>query len=238
MATLLCRLIFLRRGIPALVRAGVGCGLVLAAMCALLLAPAASAYDVPPRLNEVARVYSLGVGEVRCPSQAEWDAYYGSAFAWGSTNLREDYTTLAPFICAGALTVGSPSVPLWQQAAGVWVLVRGVPPPLALPAQRGEGRLPDDRLLQGRRDEARRKRGAGRGALPLRARAPHPPSRALLLVPGQDVPAAALVSAGGAMTRMGTARLTRTGTSPALAGLVPYSDTRDSVVALPLDVEP
>jgi len=123
MATLLCRLIFLRRGIPALARAGVGCGLVLAAMGALLLAPAASAYDVPPRLNEVARVYSLGVGEVRCPSQAEWDAYYGSAFAWGSTNLREDYTTLAPFICGGALTVGSPSVPLWQQAAGVWVLV-------------------------------------------------------------------------------------------------------------------
>jgi hypothetical protein len=83
----------------------------------------AGAYDVPARLNEVAHIYSLGVGEVRCPSQAEWDAYYGSAFAWGSTNLREDYTTLAPFICEGALAVGSPSVPLWRLAAGVWVLV-------------------------------------------------------------------------------------------------------------------
>lgn len=124
MPTLILRLIFPRRGIQAPGRADVGCGLVmLAAMCALLLAPAASAYEVPPRLNEVARVYSLGVGEVRCPTQAEWEAYYGSAFAWGSTNLRKDYTTLAPFICAGALTVGSPSVPLWQQAAGVWVVV-------------------------------------------------------------------------------------------------------------------
>ncbi len=92
-------------------------------MSALLHAPTASAYDAPPRLNEVARIYSLGGGEVRCPSKPEWDAYYGSAFAWGSTNLREDYTTLAPLICAGALSVGSPSVPLWQQAAGVWVLV-------------------------------------------------------------------------------------------------------------------
>jgi hypothetical protein len=83
----------------------------------------ASAYDVPGRLNDVARVYSLGVGEIRCPTQVEWDAYYASAFAWGSTNLREDYTTLAPFICQGALTLGDSSTPLWQQAAGVWVLV-------------------------------------------------------------------------------------------------------------------
>ncbi|MGH3079267.1 MAG: hypothetical protein ACRDPZ_13935 [Gaiellaceae bacterium] len=60
---------------------------------------------------------------MRCPSQAEWDAYYGSAFAWGSTNLKEDYTTLAPLICDGASSVGSASVPHWQQAAGVWVLV-------------------------------------------------------------------------------------------------------------------
>ena len=68
-----------------------------------LLAPSARAYEAPARLNEVARVYSLGVGEVRCPSQAEWDAYYGSAFAWGSTNLREDHSTLSPAMCEGAL---------------------------------------------------------------------------------------------------------------------------------------
>jgi hypothetical protein len=97
---------------------------LLAAVAAmLLLAPAARAHDTPATLNDVARVYSLGVGELRCPSPAEWDAYYGSAFAWGSTNLRDDRTTLAPFICEGALGVGTASVPLWQQAAGVWVLV-------------------------------------------------------------------------------------------------------------------
>ncbi len=88
-----------------------------------LAAAGASAYDVPARLNEVAQVYSLGIGEVRCPAQDEWDAYYGSAFAWGSTNLREDYSTLAPFICEGAMGVGSSTVPLWAQAAAVWVLV-------------------------------------------------------------------------------------------------------------------
>jgi hypothetical protein len=97
--------------------------LALAALAVALLAPAARAYDTPSQLNQVARVYSLGVGEVRCPSQAEWDAYYGSAFAWGSTNLREDYSTLAPAMCEGALGVGDATVPLWQQAAGVWVLV-------------------------------------------------------------------------------------------------------------------
>jgi hypothetical protein len=88
-----------------------------------LAVAAANTYDVPARLNDVAHVYSLGVGEVRCPAQAEWEGYYGSAFAWGSTNLRDDYATLAPFICEGALNVGNASVPLWQQAAGVWVLV-------------------------------------------------------------------------------------------------------------------
>jgi hypothetical protein len=97
--------------------------LVLVTAATLVLAPAVDAYEAPSRLNEVALVYSLGVGEVRCPSQAEWDAYYGSAFAWGSTNLREDYTTLAPAMCDGALGVGRDTVPLWQQAAGVWMLV-------------------------------------------------------------------------------------------------------------------
>jgi hypothetical protein len=90
---------------------------------AVLSVSGAAADDVPARLNEVAHVYSLGVGEVRCPAQAEWEAYYGSAFAWGSTNLREDYATLAPFICEGAMSVGGSTLPLWQQAAGVWVLV-------------------------------------------------------------------------------------------------------------------
>jgi hypothetical protein len=33
------------------------------------------------------------------------------------------YTVLPPMICAGAMNVGSDSIPAWQQAAGVWMLV-------------------------------------------------------------------------------------------------------------------
>ena len=89
---------------------------------ALVLVPAGTAYEAPSRLNEVAHVYSLGVGEVRCPSRAEWDEDWASAFAWAYTNVREDYTVLGPVVCAGALGVGSADVPLWQQALGVLVL--------------------------------------------------------------------------------------------------------------------
>jgi hypothetical protein len=90
----------------------------------LLVAPTAAAYDTPARLNEVAHVYSLGVGEIRCPSEAEWDADpNSSSFGWGYTNVHKDYSVLAPRICEGALDVGGSSTPLWQQAAGVLVLV-------------------------------------------------------------------------------------------------------------------
>lgn len=96
----------------------------LAAIAALGLAHAAWASEPPRLLNEVARVYSLGVGEVHCPSQAEWDADPRRAsFGWGYTNLRHDYSVLPPFVCAGALNLGRNSVPVWQQAAGVWMLV-------------------------------------------------------------------------------------------------------------------
>lgn len=78
------------RGAPTTAK---GRGLVLAALVLLLLTSAAQAYETPARLNEVARVYSQGAGDIRCPSQTEWDAYHGSAFAWGSTNLREDNAT-------------------------------------------------------------------------------------------------------------------------------------------------
>ena len=74
------------------------------------------------QLIEVAHVYSFGVGEVRCPSRAEWDEDWASSFAWAYTNVREDYTVLGPIACKGALGVGSADVPAWQQALGVLVL--------------------------------------------------------------------------------------------------------------------
>jgi hypothetical protein len=95
---------------------------VIALVIALVLVPRAAAYEVPNRLNEVAHVYSSGVGEVRCPSRAEWDADWASSFAWAYTNVREDYTVLGPVACAGALGVGTAEVPAWQQALGALVL--------------------------------------------------------------------------------------------------------------------
>src|SRR6266498_2500687 len=96
----------------------------LVAIVDLSIAPAARASAGPAVLNDVAHVYSLGVGEVRCPSQTEWDADPRRApFSWGYTNVRKDYSVLPPLICTGATNVGSSSVPAWQQAAGVWMLV-------------------------------------------------------------------------------------------------------------------
>jgi hypothetical protein len=95
---------------------------LLSLVVSLVLAPNASGYEAPSRLNDMARVYSLGVGEVRCPSRAEWDEDWASSLAWAYTNVREDYTVLSPFVCMGALGVGSADVPLWQQALGALVL--------------------------------------------------------------------------------------------------------------------
>ena len=99
-----------------------GLPLLLSLAVALVRVPSAAAYEVPSTLNEVARVFSLGVGEIRCPSQAEWEGDWASAVGWAYTNVREDYTVLGPFVCAGALGVGSADVPAWQQALGVLIL--------------------------------------------------------------------------------------------------------------------
>ncbi len=96
--------------------------ILLALVVALVLVPSVSAYEVPSELNRVAQVYSLGVGEVRCPTRAEWDADWASSFAWAYTSVREDYTVLGPVACAGALGVGTAEVPAWQQALGALVL--------------------------------------------------------------------------------------------------------------------
>jgi hypothetical protein len=96
--------------------------ILLSLVVALVLVPSATAYEVPSKLNEVAHVYSLGVGEVRCPSREEWDEDWASSFGWAYTNIREDYTVLGPVVCTGALGVGTADVPAWQQALGALVL--------------------------------------------------------------------------------------------------------------------
>lgn len=88
----------------------------------LVIIATAGASDVPDRLNAVARGYSLGVGEVRCPSPAEWREDWASSFSWAYTNLREEVIVLGPAACEGALGVGGTKVPAWQQALGALVL--------------------------------------------------------------------------------------------------------------------
>jgi hypothetical protein len=104
---------------PKLAFAAAAAAIVVAAA-----APPAHAYETPSHLNEVSRFYSLGVGEIRCDTEAEWRADPASRFAWSYTNVRHDFSVLPPFLCEGALNAGNPTVPLWQQSAGVWTLVR------------------------------------------------------------------------------------------------------------------
>jgi hypothetical protein len=98
------------------------CLLLLNALVVLVLAPGASGYETPLKLAEVTHVYSLGIGEVRCASRAEWDADFASSVGWAYTNIRDEYAVLGPAVCEGALNVGTANVPLWQQALGALVL--------------------------------------------------------------------------------------------------------------------
>ena len=96
--------------------------LLLSLVAALTVVSSAAGYEVPSTLNDVARAYSLGAGEVRCPSQPEWDHDWASSFSWAFTDVRKGYTVLGSVVCSGALGVGSADVPAWQQALGVLVL--------------------------------------------------------------------------------------------------------------------
>jgi hypothetical protein len=96
---------------------------LVALLLTLVIAPAARAYDRPARLNEVARYYSLGAGEVRCATPAEWDADGQAKTYLGYANVRLDYAVLAPLVCEGALNVANTEIPAWQRALGTLVLV-------------------------------------------------------------------------------------------------------------------
>jgi hypothetical protein len=99
------------------------CACAVALLLGLLVVPIGRPYETPPTLNDVARFYSLGVGEVRCASPAEWKADAQSQSSSGYTNIRKEHVVLAPHVCAGALNVASTQVPAWQRALGTLVLV-------------------------------------------------------------------------------------------------------------------
>ena len=115
----------------------------------------ASTSEVPTGLNDVAAVYSLGVGEVRCPSRAEWDADWASSFGWAYTDVRRDYTVLGPVVCTGVLGVGDADVPAWQQALGVLVLTHEAFHLRHWRFRRNEGKV-ECQALANFRDAARR----------------------------------------------------------------------------------
>ena len=104
--------------------------LILLLISAVLAAASpASAYERPGELERVASIFALRDAEVRCPSTDEWigDPVWGNgpnpARAWGYTDMIGDYIVLHPALCAGALAVSDATLPLWQRATGVLVLV-------------------------------------------------------------------------------------------------------------------
>ena len=104
---------------------------VLAIALALVLGlPApAGAYERPALLETVAAHFAMRPAEVRCPSTAEWiaDPMWGTGQnpqrAWGYTDMVAEHIVLHPALCAGALAVSEPAIPMWERATGILVLV-------------------------------------------------------------------------------------------------------------------
>jgi hypothetical protein len=119
----------------------------LALVGTLLVAPVSSAYDKPPELQRIAAVFAMREAEVRCPSTEEWihDPIWGTApnpsRAWAYTDMLNDRIVLHPALCAGALAVSDPGVPLWQRATGVLVLVHEAYHLRLWPWRRNEGKV-------------------------------------------------------------------------------------------------
>lgn len=114
-------------GAPPSVRMLAAIGAVLAS--ALVCASPTDAFDRPPLIEQVASAFALRPVDVRCPTMEEWvsDPIWGSAAnpqrAWGYTDMVNDFSVIHPVLCAGALAVTNATVPGWQRATGVLVLV-------------------------------------------------------------------------------------------------------------------
>ena len=94
----------------------------------LTAAPPAVAYQRSNDLERVASVFAQRGAEVRCPSMDEWiaDPIWGGPKqprAWGYTNMIKEHIVLHPALCAGAMALDDPTLPLWQRATGALVLV-------------------------------------------------------------------------------------------------------------------
>jgi hypothetical protein len=104
----------------------VALGLIVAAT--MVTAPNAAAYGRQPLLETVASAFAMRPADVRCPSPSEWinDPIWGRSgpqTAWGYTDMLDDYIVLHPQLCSGAIAVSDATVPAWQRATGILVLV-------------------------------------------------------------------------------------------------------------------
>jgi hypothetical protein len=99
------------------------------AVAAAFSVDAASAYDRPALIEQVASAFAQRPVDVRCPTMEEWvsDPIWGTAAnpqrAWGYTDMVNDYSVIHPLLYAGAAAVTDAAVPAWQRATGVLVLV-------------------------------------------------------------------------------------------------------------------
>jgi hypothetical protein len=104
-------------------------GAITLLVAVLSAPPRAAAYDRPPLLERVASFFAQRPAEVHCPSMLEWtgDPIWGTdpneQRAWGYTDMMDDHIVLHPALCAGAAAVTDETVPRWERAAGVLVLV-------------------------------------------------------------------------------------------------------------------
>src|SRR5262245_43111601 len=100
-----------------------------ASIGAALSAQSSLAFDRPPLIEQVASVFALRPADVRCPTMQEWvsDPIWGNdpnpQRAWGYTDMVNDFSVIQPLLCEGALGVTDPSLPAWQRATAVLVLV-------------------------------------------------------------------------------------------------------------------
>ena len=92
-------------------------------------APSAQRYERQAALERVVSRLALREAEVRCPTGDEWvnDPIWGTdpvaPRGWAYTNMVRDYVVVHPLLCAGALRMADPQVPMAERAAAALVLV-------------------------------------------------------------------------------------------------------------------
>jgi hypothetical protein len=104
--------------------------IAVASVGAALTAQSAFAFERPPLIEQVAAAFALRPVDVRCPTMQEWVSDHpiwgndpNPQRAWGYTDMINDFSVIHPLLCAGALAIADPTVPAWQRATGVLVLL-------------------------------------------------------------------------------------------------------------------